>query len=41
MPKTEINYEKCSIYKIVCSDINIEDSYIDNTTELIKRESKH
>ena len=41
MPKTEINYEKCSIYKIVCNDINIEDSYIGNTTELIKRKCKH
>jgi hypothetical protein len=41
MPKTPINYENTSIYKIVCKDLNITDCYVGHTTDLVKRKSQH
>ena len=39
MPKSNCNYSKTSIYKIVCNDLNITDCYVGNTTEFTKRKS--
>jgi len=41
MPKNPINYSKCLIYKIVCNDLNITDSYVGHTTDLVKRRYEH
>jgi hypothetical protein len=41
MPKTPINYENTSIYKIVCKDLNITDCYVGHTTDLVKRKNQH
>ena len=41
MPRKEIDYSKCIIYKIVCNDFNIKDLYVGHTTDLIKRRSVH
>jgi len=41
MPKTEINYQKTIIYKIVCNDLTIKDVYVGHTTEFTKRKNSH
>jgi len=41
MPKTEINYSKCSIYKIVCNDPNITECYVGSTTNFSQRKYSH
>ena len=41
MPKNNIDYSKCVIYKIVCNDLSIEDIYVGSTTEFIKRKYRH
>lgn len=41
MPKTNIDYSKCIIYKIVCKDLNIKDCYVGHTTNFIKRKCAH
>jgi hypothetical protein len=41
MPKTPVNYQNTIIYKIVCMDLNIIDSYVGNTTNFIKRKHNH
>ena len=41
MPKTEIDYSKTVMYKIVCNDLNIKDCYIGSTTEFTTRKSSH
>jgi hypothetical protein len=41
MPKTKIDYSKTIMYKIVCKDINIKQSYGGHTTNLIKRKYCH
>ena len=41
MPKTEIDYSKSVIYKIVCDDLNVKDCYVGSTTNFIKRKRHH
>jgi len=41
MPKTAIDYSKTIIYKIVCKNLDITDTYIGHTTNLIKRRCGH
>jgi len=41
MPRTEINYNRTIIYKIVCRDITINDIYIGQTTNYIRRKNEH
>ena len=41
MPRSNINYVNCIIYKIVCNDYNIKDSYVGSTTEFTKRKYRH
>ena len=41
MPRTNINYQKTIIYKIVCNDLNIKDIYVGHTTEFTKRKHNH
>jgi predicted GIY-YIG superfamily endonuclease len=41
MPRKDIDYSKCIIYKIVCNDFNVKDIYVGHTTDLIKRRSMH
>lgn len=41
MPKQIINYKKSIIYKIVCKDLRIKESYIGSTTNIVKRRNKH
>jgi hypothetical protein len=41
MPKTEIDYSKTVIYKIVCNDLNITDLYVGSTTDFTKRKCQH
>jgi len=41
MPRTNINYQRTIIYKIVCNDLNIKDIYVGHTTEFTKRKNNH
>ena len=41
MPKTNRDYSKIVIYKIVCNDLNITDCYVGHTTEFTKRKWSH
>jgi|688.fasta_scaffold416565_2 hypothetical protein len=41
MPKTTIDYSKTVIYKIVCKDLSVEETYIGNTTDFRRRKSEH
>jgi CDGSH-type Zn-finger protein len=41
MPKTPVNYQKTIIYKIVCDDLNITDTYVGSTTNFANRKSSH
>ena len=41
MTKTNIDYSKTIIYKIVCNDLNIKDIYVGHTTDFTKRKSCH
>ena len=41
MPKKDMDYSKTIIYKIVCKDININDSYVGHTTNFTKRKNLH
>ena len=41
MPRSNINYSNCIIYKIVCNDYNIKELYVGSTTEFTKRKYRH
>jgi len=41
MPRKEINYLNTIIYKFVCNDLNIKDTYVGHTTDFIKRKATH
>jgi hypothetical protein len=41
MPKQPIDYSKTIIYKIVCNDLNITDTYVGHTTNMVKRRYNH
>jgi len=36
-----VNYEKSTIYKIVCKDVNIKDCYVGSTTNFNRRKQEH
>ena len=41
MPKKQIDYSKTVMYKVVCRDVDVEDTYIGSTTAFISRKSHH
>ena len=41
MPKTTMNYSNTVIYKLICKDLNITNTYIGHTTSFIKRKNQH
>jgi hypothetical protein len=41
MPRTNIDYSKIVIYKIVCNDLSITDLYVGSTTDFRKRKNSH
>ena len=41
MPRTPIDYSKTMFYKIVSSDLNIQDLYVGHTTDFKRRKSEH
>jgi hypothetical protein len=41
MPKLVMNYDNAVIYKIVCNDLTITDSYVGSTTNFTKRKCGH
>lgn len=41
MQKTDIDFSKSVIYKFVCRDIKVTDSYVGSTTCFSKRETHH
>jgi predicted RND superfamily exporter protein len=41
MPKTPMDYSKTIIYKIVCNDLSIKESYVGHTTDMTNRKWGH
>ena len=41
MPRKDIDFSKCVIYKIVCNDLNMTDIYVGHTTDFTKRKYMH
>ena len=41
MPKTNIDWSKLIIYKIICKDKNVSDVYVGRTTDFIRRKYCH
>ena len=41
MTKTEIDYSKTIMYKIVCNDLNFKEIYVGHTTNFKVRKNKH
>ena len=41
MPREAMDYSKCIIYKIVCNDENVLESYVGHTTNFVKRKYNH
>ena len=41
MPKTNCDYSKTVIYKIVCNDLSITDCYLGHITNFTKRKGQH
>jgi hypothetical protein len=41
MPRTNVDYSKTIIYKIVCNDLNITDLYVGSTTHFTRRKTEH
>ncbi len=41
MPRLPIDYQNCVIYKLVCNDLNVTDTYVGHTTNFRERKSKH
>ena len=41
MPRQPIDYSKTIIYKIVCNDLNVTETYVGHTTNFIKRKCGH
>jgi hypothetical protein len=41
MPRTDIDYSKGLIYKLVCVNSEIKDIYIGSTTKFVKRKAEH
>jgi hypothetical protein len=41
MPKKQMDYSKCIIYKIVCNDLSVSDCYVGHTTNFKQRKNHH
>jgi hypothetical protein len=41
MPKKEMDYSKCVIYKITCNDESVLECYVGHTTNFVKRKYTH
>ena len=41
MPKTQIDFQKTVIYKIVCNDLTVEYTYVGHSTDFTKRKNTH
>ena len=41
MPKKPIDYSKTIIYKLVCNDLNIKETYVGHTTDFKSRKALH
>ena len=41
MTKSKIDYSRTIIYKLVCNDLSIKDSYVGHTTDFTKRKNHH
>ena len=41
MPRLPINYENTQFYKIVCRDLDVEEIYVEHTTDFNRRKSQH
>ena len=41
MPRYTTDYSKTIIYKIVCNDLNITDTYVGHTTNFVRRKCQH
>ena len=41
MPRHTMDYSKTIIYKIVCNDLNITETYVGHTTNFVKRKYSH
>ena len=41
MPRTNINYNNTTIYKLCCKDLDISQLYIGHTTDMRKRKNAH
>ena len=41
MPRTNVDYSKTIMYKIVCNDLEITHAYVGHSTSFIKRKSDH
>lgn len=41
MPRTPIDYSKTNIYKLVCNDLNIAETYVGHTTCFRNRKNQH
>jgi hypothetical protein len=41
MPRVPIDYANTIIYKIVCNDLSITDSYVGHTTDFVRRKQCH
>lgn len=41
MPRTAINYNNTTIYKLCCNDLTVKDIYVGHTTNFIKRKAMH
>lgn len=41
MPKKPIDYSKSIIYKIICNDFSIKDTFVSSTTNFTKKKYQH
>ena len=41
MPRTNVDYSKTVMYKFVCNDLHVTDTYVGHTTNFVKRKSGH
>jgi hypothetical protein len=41
MPKKDIDFSNTIIYKLVCNDVNITETYVGHTTNFTKRKASH
>jgi len=41
MPKNPADYSETIIYKLVCKDSSIKDTYIGHTTNFVQRKNSH